>query len=137
MSLDSPFTLSVNTDNDDGTTAAVDKTFTHYSTNGDKSTYISDSHEVDARDVLNFFRTPPKSNGYTRGVARSSFKLTKDVSVPGVDQSINIVQPSIVEVKFNFPLGMTDAQRTEHRMVAATLILNNVIMKNLHDLQII
>jgi hypothetical protein len=126
-------TLSVNTDNDDGTTAEVDSVFTRFEEFQNRSEYIHSNHTLSVRNKLGFYRTTPKKNGNFVGVAKSAFKVTKDHEVDGVDATTSNVAPAIVDVGFSFPLGMTPAQTLEMRMTAAAMILDDSVMVPLTD----
>jgi hypothetical protein len=128
-------TLSVNVDNDDGTTPAVDSVYTRQNVYQDRSEYIHEDHTLELRDKLGFYRTIPKANGNFRGTAKTSAKLTKDYVVSGVDASTTLVSPAIAEAGFSFPVGMTPAQTLEVRMRLVALILDDDIMADLCDKQ--
>lgn len=121
-------TLSVNTDNDDGTTPAVDIDYTRFDTYQNRSIYIADNHTLALRDMLGFYRTFPKQNGNFRGVQKSAVKFTIDQSVPGVDAETTIIHPSLGEVSFNFAVGVSDAHRLEMRMRMVAILLDDAIM---------
>lgn len=126
-------TLSVNTDNDDGTTAAVDKVFSRYDEYQNRSEYISENHSVASRDKLGLYRTFPKANGNFRGTAKSAVKFTKDFSVEGVDATTTLTVPAIAEVGFSFPVGLTAAQTLEFRMGLVALLQDDTVMVPLTD----
>lgn len=128
MSLPNVLTLSVDVDNDGGTTPKVDSIYSHYDTNGNRSEYIHEDHTVALRHKLGFYRTPPKTAGNFRGTAKTAVKFTKDFSVPGSDASTTNIAPGIVDVNFSFPVGMTAAQCLEMRMHAIALLLSDSIM---------
>jgi hypothetical protein len=137
MSLSSSFTLSVNDDNDDGSTAEVEIDYAEFSSYLNRSEYISEYHTLAARDKLGFYRTLPKTSGNFRGVAKSAVKFTKDYEVAGVDAETTNIAPGIVEVNFAFPVGVTPADALELRMRAVALLQDDTIMVPLIDQQMI
>jgi len=126
-------TISVNVDNDDGTTALVDKLFTRFDEFQNRSEYIAATHTLGMRDKLGLYRTFPKESGNFKGVAKSAIKVTRDYEVPGKDSTTTVVAPSIVNVEYNNPVGMTPAQTLEMRMTAIAIQLDDVIMIALND----
>lgn len=126
-------TLSVDTDNDGGTTAAVDQVFHRYDEYQNRSEYISDGHTVASRNKLGLYRTFPKANGNFKGTAKSAVKFTQDFQVNGVDATTSITVPAIVDVGFSFPVGLTAAQTLELRMRLVALLLDDSVMVPLTD----
>lgn len=126
-------TLSVNDDNDDGTTAEVEVVFARFDEYQNRSEYISDAHTVASRDKLGFYRTFPKPSGNFRGTAKSAVKITKDFSVAGVDATTTLIIPAIIDVGFSFPVGTTAAERLELRMRMVAALLDDTIMVPLID----
>lgn len=115
-----------------GTT--TDEIYTRVDYVSGRSEYHGPNFEMDAREKLNFYRTLPKVNGNYKGSAKTSFKFTKDREVTSVDGS-TISAPSIIEVSFSFPVGMTDAQMTEDRQRALALLDMDSVMDALHEHQ--
>lgn len=128
--LANSFTLSVNTDNDDGTTAEVEYVFNRYDDQSpNRSEYIEDTdHSLSLRDKIGFYRTFPKPSGNFPGTAKCAAKVTKDFVVPGMDSSTSITVPAIIDVGFSFPIGMTEEQRTALRMRVVALLSSDTIM---------
>jgi hypothetical protein len=126
--LDNVITLSVDLDNDGGTTAAVDSIFSRFDEYQNRSEYIHEDHTLALRDKLGFYRTLPKQSGNFKGTAKSAIKFTRDQAVAGVDSTTTIVAPGIVDIGFSFPIGMTAAQMLELRMRAVALLLDDNIM---------
>jgi hypothetical protein len=137
MAQPSEITLSVNTDNDDGTTAEEEITYSHFQTFENRSEYISEDHTLELRDKLVLYRTFPKTAGNFRGTAKTAVKTTKDHSVEGVDNSTTIVAPGIIETSFSFPVGMTEAQKTELRMRHVAMLSEDTVMLPLQSQQMI
>lgn len=130
-------TLSVDTDNDGGTTAAVDLVLTRSDYYENRSEYLAAGHSVIMRDKVNLYRTRPKPNGNFRGVAKSAVKFTKDFEVEGMDTTTKNVGSCIIDVGFNFPVGMTPAETLEMRMRAVALLRDDTIMVALTDQQLV
>lgn len=80
------------------------------------------------RDKVGLYRSFAKPNGNFKGVAKTAIKFTRDVSVPGVDSSTSIVAPSIIDIGFSHPIGMTPALMLEQRMRAVALLSDDSIM---------
>lgn len=92
-----------------------------------RSLYIGPDHEMGERDQLQFYRTLPKPAGKFKGVARSSFKFTKDVEV--LDNEGNtIVAPYIFEVSQSIPVGVTDATRVIMRQRGIAALDDDTLM---------
>jgi len=93
-----------------------------------KSVYIGENHSLVARDELALYRSFPTKSGNFNGVGKSSFKFTRDVSVPGVDATTTITSPLIIEVRVSAPVGVSDALILEHRQRALALLDDDAIM---------
>lgn len=127
------FTLSVDEDNDGGTTAAVDQIYSRYDEYQNRSVYIGENHSLSLRNTIGLYRTPPKRNGNFLGMAKSAFKITQDYSVVGADAVSSVVSPGLVDVGFSFPVGLTPAQTKALRMRAAAMLLDDNLMEPLTD----
>lgn len=121
-------TLSVNEDNDDGTTAEVDHVYQRYEEYLNRSIYIGETHVPAARDTIGMYRTFPKTNGNFKGVEKTSLKFTKDIVVDGVDGLAQLTSPLIGEVSFSMPVGATDAEKVLLRMKMVAAIANDGMM---------
>lgn len=124
------YTLNVDVLNN-GTTEA--QNFVRFEEYLNRSLYKGPAHSLISRDVLGFYRTMPTKSGNFNGVAKSSFKLTTDKSVPGVDSTTSLTAPQIGEVNFSLPVGSTaaDVKVLRQRMIA--LLDNDTIMVKLSE----
>lgn len=86
-------------------TTPVDNSYRRYQEHMDRTIYISGDHTIDSRDILTVRREMPTRTGNFRGMAKPSFKFTKDISVAGYDQSTTITSPLIGNVSFSVPVG--------------------------------
>lgn len=116
--LDNTINLSVDTLNN-GTPS--NRVYIRYDEYQNRSIYKGPAHTLTTRDTLGVYRTPVKANGADNGVAKSAFKLTQDISVPGKSSTEMVVKPLICDVSFSIPVGATAAQTLEfrQRMIAA------------------
>jgi len=97
-----------------------------------KSLYYGDLHTVDAKETLTFARVLPKVNGNFKGTQRSSQKYSRTYSVLGVDgNSIDAI--ATTECIDSFPVGMTAAQKKEHRQYMVSVRDNDTIMDAVHN----
>jgi hypothetical protein len=129
--------LAVDEDNDGGTTAAVEHTYSRSNYFQNKSEYISETHTLSSRDKLALYRTLPKRSGNFLGMAKTAIKFTQDISVAGVDSTTLVVAPGIVDVAFSMPVGVTSAQSLALRMRAVALLLDDDVMSALVDQQMV
>lgn len=76
-----------------------------------KTTYIVEgSHDgATKRDVVVVGRKFPKRSGNFNGTEKVSLKMTKDVTVSGVDGS-DIIAPLIVDLQVAMPVGIVDQE---------------------------
>lgn len=130
-------TLSVDDDNDGGTTAAVDILYTRFDEYQNRSEYISEHHLINLRDKVGLYRTFPKVSGNFKGMAKSAIKFTHDILVPGVDSSTGVTAPAIIDVNFSFPVGITASKALELRMRAVAFLSDDSVMIPLIDQQMI
>jgi hypothetical protein len=128
-----PNTISVNVDTlNDGTTI-VEEDYTRYEEYQNRSVYIGENHSLSARDMLNLYRTFPKANGNSKGVAKSAVKLTLDVDVPGIDGIATLTVPFIIDISFSIPVGASSAAILRARQRALALLDSDVIMTALNE----
>lgn len=98
-------------DNDGGTTAAVAVSLTRFAEELHKSSYITASHnDTVQQDSLNFYRTLPKRSGQFLGTEKTSIKRTKTALVDDAG-GLTAKAPKIVETSFNFPVGVSVADK--------------------------
>lgn len=127
-------TLSVDEENDG--VGPVDHVYTRFEEHLNRSGYIGANHLLTARNTLSMYRTPPKTSGNFKGVAKTSFKFSRDIVVPGVDGG-DITAPIIVEVSFSIPVGATPALTILERQKALALLDLDSVMGPLNDQQMI
>lgn len=128
-------TLAVDEENDG--VGLVNHVFTRFEEYQNRALYISADHTLDARDTLGLYRTLPKKSGNFKGVAKTSCKFSKDVSVPTVDGAGNITAPIILEVSFSLPVGATPEDALIMRQRAVTLLDDDAIMVPLMEQQMV
>lgn len=99
----------------------TNEVFKRYEEYLNRSTYIGENHTPDARNTISLYRTFPTKSGNFKGVQKSSIKLTKDHAVAGVDGVATLTAPSIAEVNFSFPVGVSaaDVKKVRQRLIAA------------------
>lgn len=124
-------TLSVDEENDG--VGPVNHVFTRFEEHLNRAVYIGPLHSMMARNTLTTYRTFPKISGNFRGVAKSAFKFSTDITVPGVDAETSITAPVIVEVSFSVPVGATAAQTMLYRQRALALLDLDAVMAPLND----
>jgi hypothetical protein len=123
--LDNTIVLSVNEDNDDGTTPAVDITYSRQVEAENRSEYVASDHTSLTRNKLGFYRTFPKKNGNYRGSEKVSAKFTEDKEVPSIVVDEDISSPFILEVNSSCPVGVTDADKLAMRMRMAAWLMSD------------
>lgn len=133
MSLSSTLNVQIDKENDGSAIAVV---LTELDRSADRSRYKFPSHSLISRDQVEFMRTFNKKSGNFNGVARSSVKLTRDVTVPGVDVTTSVTAPQIAQISFSNPVGTTPAQDLELAMRLVGIIIDNVIRPKLLALEV-
>lgn len=98
-----------------------------------RSVYKGPAHTLISRDTLGFYRGTITKSGNFNGVAKSSCKFTKDIEVPGVDQSTTVMAPMILEISFSLPVGTTAAEAMEMRQRAIALLDSDTHMITLTE----
>lgn len=129
--LSDEITLSVDAENDG--VGPVSEVYTRFEENLNRSIYIGSDHELTDRNTLTFYRTQPKVAGNFRGVAKTSFKFSKDFSVTGVDGVATITAPVIVEVSFSIPVGVSAADQLHIRQRVLALLDLDAVMLPLNN----
>lgn len=101
-----------------------------------RSVYQHSDHTVVARDLLNFYRTPPTRTGNYNGVSKCAVKLSEDVEVPGFDKTTTLTAPLIGEVTFNLPVGSLASAHKVLRQRLIALLDDDVLMEQLFGGQV-
>lgn len=133
--LDNVITLSVDEENDG--VGPVNHVFNRFEEYQNRSVYIGTNHSMATKDTLNLYRTFPKASGNFRGVAKTAFKFSKDLTVTGVDGVSQLSAPIIVDVSFSIPVGATHAQILVARQRALALLDLDVVMTPLNEQQMV
>lgn len=115
------------------TGATTDKDYSRLDVFQNRANYVATTHTLDNRDTVSLYRTFPKQSGNYKGVAKSSIKLTKDISVLGVDQTSSIISPIIIEVSFSVPVGSPVADVLELRQTVLSILDRDDIMNALNN----
>jgi hypothetical protein len=123
-------TISVDVANDANLVNEVYSRFEEYL---NRTIYIGDNHALASRNELALYRTFPKQSGNFKGVAKSAFKFTHDVVVPGVDGNTSLTSPIIMEVSFSIPVGAADADVLHARQRLVGLADLDTIMAPLNQ----
>lgn len=130
--LSNTIEIPVNHDNDDGTTPTVDHQYDRWEETLNRSTYVHTNHTLGAKDQLSFYRTLPKQSGTFRGMAKTAFKFSRDVTVED-SAGGTIIVPQIVHVTFSNPVGVSAADKLLARQRVAALLGLDAIMDPLQN----
>lgn len=128
--LENTITISVDLLNNGTFTPAE---FTRVDVFTNRSLYKSEEDSYVFRDTLGFYRTLPKRSGNSLGVVKGAFKLTKDISVPGVDATTSNTAVELFDVSFSSPVGSTPETRRIMRQRAIALLDDDVLMERLGE----
>lgn len=121
MSLPNTITLAVDIANDGN---PVNQDFGRYIERDNHTIYHGTDHSSVSQNLLGFYRTFPKPQGNSRGVERSSIKVTQDCVVLGSDGIANLTKPTIVKIDMNRPVGISDADFLAIRQRAAAALIS-------------
>jgi len=91
------------------------------------------THTMSARRQVALYRTFPKASGNFKGVQKSAFKMTYDLTVLGIDGT-NLTAPAIIEVSFSVPVGVDAFSSKFLRQYALALLDYDTVMAPLNDL---
>lgn len=126
--LDNTITLAVDVLHNETT---VDQDYLRYEEQANRSVYIGEDHSLSVRNQLVHTRSFPTQAGNYRGVAKSSFKFSQDVTVPGVDSTTNITAPLIQQISFSIPVGTPTAKVLEMRQRLVAYVNSDAFMDRL------
>jgi hypothetical protein len=126
---DNQLTLSVDAANDGN---PGDETYTRYEEYQNRSAYIGADHLPDARNTLGIYRTFPTKSGNFKGTGKSAVKFTQDVEVPGVDSSVTLTAPIILDLSFSVPVGVAQADLVHLRQRLLALLDDDTFMDSLN-----
>lgn len=110
----------------------IEQSFSRYEEYQNRSAYIGEDHTPGTRDVIALYRSFPTKVGNFKGVGKTSVKLTRDLTVPGVDETTSIAAPIIIEVSFSVPVGTTAESVVEQRQRLIALLDNDAFMNDLN-----
>lgn len=127
--LANSITLSVDVANDGNPS---DQVYTRYEEQVNRSTYIGEDHSIEARNLIQFYRTTPTPSGNFRGAAKTEIKFTVDVVVPGRDGN-DTIAPAIISVATSFPVGVSDALKKELRQRVLSMMDREDVAGKLHE----
>lgn len=91
----------------------VDKVYTRDDVTPGKAVYEGPDKTVILGDSIILTRTKAVRSGNFFGVHKNRIKLSKDFNVPTAVVGTEVVQPFIMDLYVNKPVGVTDAQITE------------------------
>jgi hypothetical protein len=131
MSQAEQFTLNVNEDNDDGTTAEVEKIFHRKEVYNGRSLYTTDASSSLARETLGLYASPAKPSGNILGTNKASVKTTCDCSVPGADGVAVYTKPIILKLEASIPAGADTTLVKAELMKLAAVMQDDSIMDQL------
>lgn len=115
------------------TGVTTNETYDRFEEFQNRSTYIGATHTPDARDTINMYRSFPSKSGNFKGVAKTSVKLSRDLTVAGADGVSSLTAPIIVEVNFSIPVGATPASVLLARQRAIALLDKDTVMSPLNN----
>lgn len=124
-------TLAVDLANTGSTT---DQEYNRYEEKINSSTYTGPGHTLASRNLMQFYRTPPKRNGNFPGAAKASAKFTIDREVAGVDTATTLVAPQILEISLSSPVGVSASDHLEFRQHGVALLDYDTIVSALFEL---
>lgn len=123
--LDNSYTLAVDVANN---ATNVNQVFTRDEEYLNRVIYAHSTSSLTARFLLGFYRQKPIKAGNFLGVAKTTQKITMDITVPGADGVASFTQPLIGEFSLSIPVGATDAQILKMRQMFVTLLDRDDIM---------
>lgn len=100
----------------------VNQDYTRFDQHQNRSVYVGANHTSASRNTLALYRSFPKVSGNFRGVDKSSFKITRDITVLGVDGVATLSAPIILEVSFSLPVGTPIATQLELRQIGVAFL---------------
>jgi len=128
-----PNTITLSVDEQNDGVDPVDHVFTRFEEYQNRAVYIGSTHSMSAKDTTSLYRTFPKSSGNFKGVAKTAFKISKDIQVDGVDGVSQLSAPIIVDVSFSIPVGATHEQILIARQRALALLDLDTVMTPLNE----
>lgn len=97
-----------------------------------RSVFIGNGHTLLSRNMISFYRSYPTKVGNFLGTAKTSVKITEDVTVSGADGVATNTVPCIGEVNFSFPVGATAAKIKEIRQRLIAVLDDDLTMDKLN-----
>lgn len=130
MPISSSITLSVDTTNDNTPEEQVLTLFD--GTTGRKEFHFP-GHAFTSREQVVFTRALPKPNGNFAGTRKTSFKITDDEIVDGLDPATDIKAPGIMEVNCSLPVGISSAVAKLMRQRVIAILDNDALMESFQE----
>lgn len=130
MPIADSVTLSVDTTNDNTPVNEVISLFD--GTTGRKEFHFP-GHSFTSRETVVFTRSLPKQSGNFAGTRKTTFKLTDDEIVDGVDPLTDVKAPGILEINCSLPVGISSAVAKKMRQRAIAILDNDVLMQSFQE----
>lgn len=86
-------------------------------------------HTFSSREQVVFSRSLPKPSGNFAGTRKTSFKITDDEIVDGVDPLTDVKVPGILEVNCSLPVGISSAAAKKMRQRVIAILDNDLLME--------
>lgn len=131
MSQPNPIVLSVNEDNDDGTTAEITRIFEQQEVYNGRSVYTTNDSTPLDRETLSLYASAAKPSGNILGTNKASVKTTRDCTVPGADGVANYTKPIIWKLEGSIPAGASTSLVKAELMKIVALAQTNEVMDQL------
>lgn len=106
----------------------VNETLSRFEENLNRTVYVGENHTVQTKDLATFYRTAPKPTGNFPGVAKTTVKFSRDLTVTGNDGISTIAAPAICEVSFSIPVGTSAADMLLLRQRVMALLDLDAVM---------
>lgn len=124
-------TLNVNEDNDDGTTAEIERVFDREESYNGRSLYTTNSSNSLDRETFGLYASKAKPSGNILGTNKASVKTTRDCSVPGADGVAVYTRPIIYKLEGSVPAGADTLLVKAERMKMVALLMDDSVMDQL------
>jgi hypothetical protein len=105
--------------------------YERFSESANGSIYHGPLHTDGSRDIIAFKRNEPQASGNFRGTRKVSAKITRDMSVPGVDTTSTVVAPFICELSVSTPIGLEDEDIDAYLNLAIGMLMSAEVRDDL------
>lgn len=94
----------------------------------DRSLFLGADNTIGCKDIIQVYRTAPKRTATSNGAAKGALKMSREVSVPGVNSDITLLDLNIFNLDTRIPAGLTETEFKNALRSFISVVSNEALM---------